>query len=101
MLPGKLNLFHFGLVSLISGFLWAAQLFSPNPLSSLHTVHVEMLWFALVNTATSVAADFLQQDFTKSLSELGLLTFLKVRQYPSGFQEWVVPNQHPGCDPIV
>lgn len=29
MLPGKLNLFHFGLASLISGFVQAAQLFSP------------------------------------------------------------------------
>lgn len=94
MLPGKRNLFHFGLASLISGFLLAAQLFSPNPLSSLHTVHVEMLLFALVNTAGSAAADFLQQDCTKS--ELLVLTFLEVCQYPSTFQKWVIPDQHPG-----
>lgn len=70
----------------MSGFLRAAQLFSPNPWSSLHTVHVEMLLFALVNTAVSTAADFLQQDCTKGLSELHVLTFLEVCQYPSGFQ---------------
>lgn len=85
MLPGKRNLFHSELASLIGGFLRAAQLFSPNPLSCLHTARVDMLLFALVNTAASGAAEFLQQDFTKSLSELRVLTSLEVSQYPSGF----------------
>lgn len=78
MLPGKLNLFHLGLASLISGFLRATQLFRLNPLSSLHTVHVEMLLVALANTAPRAADGFPQQDFTKSLSE--------VCQHTSGFQ---------------
>ena len=42
----------FWLASLISGFLKATQLFIPNPLSSLHTLHVEMLLLSLLMAQT-------------------------------------------------
>ena len=41
------------LASLISGFLKATQQFSPNPLSSVHTVEVEILLLSLLNIVSS------------------------------------------------
>ena len=58
MLSSKLKLFFPQLASLISGFLKATQLFSPNPLSSPHTAHVEMLSLSLSNIAVSPTIDF-------------------------------------------
>ena len=55
----------FWLASQISGFL---PIF-PNPLSSLHIVHVEMLLLSLLNIALSSAVVFLPTDFTKHLSD--------------------------------
>jgi len=57
------------LASLISGLLRATKLFSPNPLSSLRIVRVEMLLLSLLNIALSYTVVFLRLDFTKSLSD--------------------------------
>lgn len=86
MLPGKLNLFHFRLASLISGFLRAAQLFTLNPLSSLHTVHVEMLLVALANTAPELLSH-------NRISPKVEVKFASIRP---GFKYTAVPIQHPG-----
>ncbi len=53
----------------------ATQLFSPNPLSSLRIVRVEMLLLSLLNIAVSSAVDFLRYDFTKCLSDLQSRSF--------------------------
>ena len=58
MLPSKLKPFSL-FVSLISGFVKATQLLSPNPLSSLYIVHVEMLLLLLLNIALSPTVVFL------------------------------------------
>lgn len=50
----------------ISVFLQVTQLFSPNLLSSFHTVRVEMRWLSLFNISS---VDFLWFDFTKSFSD--------------------------------
>lgn len=42
------------LASLISGFLKATQLFSPDPLSSLHVLHVQMFPRPILNAALSL-----------------------------------------------
>lgn len=41
--PQKTEACFFWVASLISCFLRAAQLFSPNPLGSLHIIHVDLL----------------------------------------------------------
>lgn len=53
------------LASLISGFLQATQLFSPNLLTSLCIVHVEMLLLSLLYTALRSTGVFPQFDFSK------------------------------------
>jgi len=60
----------FQLASLISGFLKATQLFSPNPLSSLRIVRVKMLLLSLLNIpVSSTVVVFLRFDFTKRLND--------------------------------
>ena len=56
------------LASLISGFLKATQEFSPNPLSSVNSLHVEMLLLSLLNIAMSSTVFFFYD-----LSDLGSL----------------------------
>ena len=53
------------LVSLLSGFLKVTQLFSPNPLSSLCIVRVEMLLLSLLNKAVSSTVVFFTIWFPK------------------------------------
>jgi len=62
MLPSKLK-------PLICGFLKGPQLFSPNPLSSLHIVRVEMLLLSLLNTPVSSTVAFLRYDLTKGIAD--------------------------------
>ena len=54
------------LSSPISISLRTAQLFSFNPLSSLHIVWVEMVLLSLSNTAVSSIVDFVRFDLSKS-----------------------------------
>ena len=94
MPPSKLRPF-FQVASVISGFLKASELFSPNPLSSLHIVHVEMLLLSILTIAlSSTVVVFLWFDFTKRLSDHQSLSirifyqphlFLKDDGYPLSF----------------
>ena len=52
--PQQTEAVFFSFASLISGFLKATQLLSPNPLRSFHIVCVEMLLLSLFNIAVNV-----------------------------------------------
>lgn len=58
------------LAQMFSGFHMATQLFSPNSLSSLWILHVEMLLLSPLDRSVRCAVDFWLCDYTKCLGDL-------------------------------
>ena len=85
VLPNKLKPF-IQVSSLIIGFLKTTQLFSPNPLGSLHIVRVEMLLFSPLNIAVSSTFFFFLSDRDRSRLFSDYISFnMMVPHDPSSF----------------